>query len=45
MIFPNWSLAVATIVILSLVVWYGLAQFGACRDLGFSVFYCIQHAA
>ena len=31
-------------VTLGLSIWYMVAQYGECREMAFSVFYCIKHA-
>ncbi len=37
-----WAAIVA--VTLGLSIWYMVAQYGECREMAFSVFYCIKHA-
>jgi hypothetical protein len=29
---------------LGLILWYSVAQYAECREMGFSAFYCIKHA-
>jgi len=26
-------------------VWFAIAQWSECRDMGFSIFYCLKHIA
>jgi len=33
------------VCIFALVIWWTVAQWGECRDMGFSIFYCIKHVS